>query len=447
MTTTLTDKNALREKRAQVWGRMDAIYQAAVRAEADKFTNAQARDYDALEQEFREVSAQLDALELPNPSDGSTLERHQRISDVLSQPQRDAALTGVGSVSIPEGVSPAHAKRDLDAPLRRGDSMREWATRKGVTRAEDQGLSFGKYIRGIATGDWRDATNEQRALAEGVAASGGFLVPTPLATDLIDRARNVARVFQAGALTVPMESETLKVARVEGDVSGNWKIENDPIASSDMTFGKVELRARTLVALVRASREVIEDAVNLQEALYQSFTESLALKLDFAALYGSGVAPEPLGLKNTPGVGSQSMGANGAAVTNWEPLIDAVGSLWDVNHEPTGIIYSPRTARAVAKFKDTTGQPLRTPEVFDNVPRYQTNQVPNNLTQGTSNVASDAFVGDWRQLLIGIRTQLHIQVLDQRFSDNLQVGFLAYLRADVQPAHPEAFTVIKGITP
>lgn len=40
---------------------------------------------------------------------------------------------------------------------------------------------------------------------------------------------------------------------------------------------------------------------------------------------------------------------------------------------------------------------------------------------------------------MGIRQELVIQRLDQTFAGNLQVGFLAYLRADVGFAQPNAF--------
>jgi HK97 family phage major capsid protein len=108
------------------------------------------------------------------------------------------------------------------------------------------------------------------------------------------------------------------------------------------------------------------------------------------------------------------MGTNGAALTNYDPLVDAVGTLRDNNENPTAAIYSPRTGRALAKLKDTTNQPLSVPSYLDGVARYETNQIPNTLTQGSSTLASDVFVGDWSQLYVGIRTQLQIQVLSER---------------------------------
>jgi hypothetical protein len=52
-----------------------------------------------------------------------------------------------------------------------------------------------------------------------------------------------------------------------------------------------------------------------------------------------------------------------------------------------------------------------------------------NLTLGTSSDTSDAFVGQWDELMLGVRTNLEIQFLRERYADNAQVAFLAWFRA------------------
>ena len=48
-------------------------------------------------------------------------------------------------------------------------------------------------------------------------------------------------------------------------------------------------------------------------------------------------------------------------------------------------------------------------------------------TRGTSSNASTIFIGAWSELLIGMRTNFRLQVLPERYSDNLPLGFLAYI--------------------
>jgi len=156
----------------------------------------------------------------------------------------------------------------------------------------------------------------------------------------------------------------------------------------------VTLTANTLAGLTLISRELLEDAENVDRELANAFARVLALKVDQAALYGGGVAPEPLGVKNTPGVITVPFGgANGGTLTNYDPILDAVGTLHDANESPTGVIYSARTGRELAKTKDTLGQSIVVPNYIADLPRYDTNQVPNTLTAGTASTASDIFTG------------------------------------------------------
>ena len=53
------------------------------------------------------------------------------------------------------------------------------------------------------------------------------------------------------------------------------------------------------------------------------------------------------------------------------------------------------------------------------LPRYATTQEPVNRTQGTSVDASNVYyVGDWTQVCIGMRTDLQISVLSERYADS-----------------------------
>jgi HK97 family phage major capsid protein len=54
-------------------------------------------------------------------------------------------------------------------------------------------------------------------------------------------------------------------------------------------------------------------------------------------------------------------------------------------------------------------------------------------------------MGYFPDLFVGVRTSLHIQVLQEKYADNNQVGFLATLRADIAVAHAASFANIIGI--
>jgi HK97 family phage major capsid protein len=86
------------------------------------------------------------------------------------------------------------------------------------------------------------------------------------------------------------------------------------------------------------------------------------------------------------------------------------------------------------------------PDYVNNVPAYVTNQIGNAITVGTSNDTSDYFVGDWSNLLIGLRTDLEIsRHADPLMLSNGQVVFVGWLRMDVQVARLGAFEVLAGL--
>lgn len=313
-------------------------------------------------------------------------------------------------------------------------------------------LSLAKYLHGIASGDWNGAAAEQKVMSEGVLGSGGDAVPSILSAQIIDRARALATVFRAGAQTVPMTSNTLRIARVSGDPTAAWKAENATATASDVSLEAVDFQARTLVALVKMSVELADDSPNAEAIVENAIAQALALELDRVALRGSGAAPEPEGIRNATGVDVIDLGANGAAPA-YSDFSQAVEAVETANHEPGAVIYHPRTGGTLDRLVDTTGQPLRAPASFDRLRKFSTTQIPINLTHGTATNASEAYVGGFANVMIGVRTSLGIEVsrvaadaTNSAFAD-YQIWVRAVLRADVQLAHAAAFSVITGIIP
>ena len=306
------------------------------------------------------------------------------------------------------------------------------------------GLNFGDIVRAMATGK---ATPEVRnSLSEGTDSQGGYTVPAILLPQLIDRMRAQQTVVRAGARTVMLDSMKTTIARLDTDPTAAWRNENATVANSDAVFSAVVLQPRSLAVIVQLSMELLEDSINLNEAMQRAFSGSFAVELDRVALYGSGSAPQPLGIFNTSGIGSVSMGANGAALTNFDPFIDAWQALADANSpEPTAAIMAPRTAAKIGKLKDTQNQPLRKPPLIEALPMYSSTSTPITQTQGSSSVASSIIVGDFTQLLFGIRTDLRIQLLRELYAATGQYAFLCHLRADVAVEHPQAFCKIIGV--
>jgi HK97 family phage major capsid protein len=264
--------------------------------------------------------------------------------------------------------------------------------------------------------------------------------------------RNAAQVIRAGALTIPLESQTLKIARQTGDVTSAWKAENAAITFSDTNFDVVTFTAQMLVAGTKLSIEVVEDAPNIDAIVSQSIVKSLGLALDYAGLYGSGSSNQPKGVRNQTNVIVTDLGTDGYTLTDYSKFSTGISDIMGQNFNgPFGILYSARTAGKLDNLQDTLHQPLRQPDLVAAARKFVTNQIPNNLTHGASNAASDAFIGQWDQCMVGLRTGMVMEIsrvaadsTGSAFS-NAQVWVRAYLRADVQLAHPKAFNVLTGI--
>jgi HK97 family phage major capsid protein len=326
----------------------------------------------------------------------------------------------------------------------KGQSMEAYF-RQEIGSSENGEVTLGGLCRAMALGGGSPAV--RAALAEGTDSAGGITVPVVLSSQLIDLLRARSCMFQAGALTMALDTgKSTTIASITADPVATWRAENAAVNASDMTFGSVVMTPKTLAVITTASRELVEDSTNLDTALAISLSSAFALELDRVALIGAGTGQEPKGVSKTTGVGSVSMGTNGAALTNYDPFINALGILQTANaNDPTAVIINPRSNQELNLLKDTLNQPLRRPAAIENLPFLVTSKLPITETQGTSNAACRAVMGYFPDVIVGLRTALHIELLRETFAGNMQMGFLAYLRADIGVRHAANFVNIIGI--
>jgi HK97 family phage major capsid protein len=405
----------LRDQRAAARAGQDAVLTRAHEENRD-LTG------DELAEHGRHVAAEREA------ADAMDAERDRQLAEV-----RAAATRRPGPQTPREPV------------LGREQSVYDWLHARGRFDPTDEPLSFDRYLRGMATGQW-DGADHERALAESSIGAGGALVPAPLSARVIDLARNRTVVFRAGAQTVPMTSATLALARLTSEGSPAWKSENAAITPGDMVFDRVTFTARTLVRTILLSVELFEDASpDSEDVIANAFAGQMAVELDRVALLGTGTPPEPRGVLNQSGVTATAHGANGTAITNFDWWLDAIGAVRAAGFEPTAHIQAPRSSTSLSKLKEATTNAYLAPPA-GLLPMYTTKSVPITVTTGTSTDTSYVFTADWSQLMVGIRTDFTLRFLGERYlADNLQYAFLAYLRADVQLAQPSAFVADSGV--
>lgn len=158
-----------------------------------------------------------------------------------------------------------------------------------------------------------DGKGEQKDLAEGVGATGGFLVPNDFQAELmaalgenaIVRNRGTKIRMRRRAINIPVLDQTGTTAGLPhwfGGLRAYWQEEASQKTESDPAFRLIELVAHKLIMYTRASDELVDDsAISLQDFLSgpMGFAGAIAWMEDYAFFNGTG-AGQPLCVINAP---------------------------------------------------------------------------------------------------------------------------------------------------
>jgi len=308
--------------------------------------------------------------------------------------------------------------------------------------------TLGDFVRAVA--GMRAPAEMKASVAAGSDATGGYAVPNFLFGDFIEALAPASSVTQAGARILPLtnSAKTFRIAKVGTIPTAAWRSEAGPVAESDPAFEAVDLTPRSLAFYFKASRESLADGSNIDAMLRKAIAQAFAKEIDRAALRGSGTPPEPRGILNTSGIGAIANGAAGATLSSlkWSNLLAAYSTILAADAPPpTAAIMAPRSLVGYASLVDTPGQPLQRPFLLEPLKFIATSQIPTNLTVTTSTDCSEIFVGDFTQLVLGVREDVSIMVADQLFATTGQIAFVCHARVDIALVHAAAFCKITGI--
>ena len=320
----------------------------------------------------------------------------------------------------------------------------------------EQFVGSGSTVR-YGAGEWLAA--ELRALVGTGVTGGGSFTPSQAAAFFFDRLAATSVGLRSGFRVIRTDRDSMLVPRLTADVTSDWVAEGAEITSSDLTADIITATPRKLAGIEAASNEVIDDSEPaLLDIVGQSLIRSIALKFDLGAYEGSGTPPVIRGLKNVSGIGSVSMGTNGAAPTNLDPFADAISALEAENAEATAIVMHPRTWKSVVKLKETStsNKPLVTEgsgsptegirRSIYGVPVFLTSQLSITETQGSAN-ASSAYVYQADQVVAVMRKETRVERDSSRLFNFDQSELRAIMRADLVVPNVKAVTRILGLIP
>lgn len=417
----------LKEERASKFEKMEDLMKRS-EIEVRDLSKDEGKEWDSLCKELDEMDDQIRRL--------GTMERRQMEMAMENGTQLSEGSSKKKSANA-RGWLPEHRNvRVLSNPE---DRL--------LSDKENEGVMLGTYIRWIVNGPANDV--EQRALNSLDAGTAKNLVPTPIANQLIDLNRNATVLGRSGAIYITLDTNNYAIPKMTGDVSAAWRNESEVINPGDPTFSKVDFKVKNLGGLVRIAAELFADnTVGLDRQIMRAFTGKFAVEFDTAGLYGDG-NKEPVGVTSFAGAQTINKGVNGGAIADYKDIVAAYRMLMDANYTgPTAAIMSPREWEAYTNLVDGDNNPLVMPRGIQNLPWLTTKSMPTTLDAGTSvGEASQIVIGDFTNLVIGIRQQIEMRLLTETFAQNNEFGILCTMRGDIQPLKEDAFVIINNIIP
>ena len=302
------------------------------------------------------------------------------------------------------------------------------------------------------------------------ATTGGNLVATDLYDqDFIEALRSSSKMMSLGVKALPGLVGDVAIPRRSG-VSSTYYLssETTAITQSESTFDQVTMTPKNLAALSKYSRQTLLTATpGIEELIRTDLTDGLNTAVDLGILNGAGSSGAPTGIMQTSGIGSVAIGTNGGAVTI-EALVDLEEQILIDNGNVSDNMAYVTNAKVLAELKklraggsasgdgsflwNTDPSSIGrggTPGSVNGYPLAVTNQVPSNLTKGSSSgVCSAVLMGDFSQASVGFwGSGLEITVGEESddFAKALTSvrGIITY---DVAVRHAESFAACLDIT-
>ena len=293
---------------------------------------------------------------------------------------------------------------------------------------------FGAHLRGKRL--------VHNVLSEGVQADGGYLVPTEFERQIVmglDEA-NVVR----GLAKVITTSAERKIPVAASHSTAAWTAENGAYTESDPSFAQKTIDAFKLTDLVKVSIELLQDSMfDLESYIAAEFARAFGIAEEEAFCVGTGTG-QPTGIFTANG-GEVGVTAAGSTAVTADELFSLIYTLKSPYRRNAKFLMNDATIAAIRKLKDGNGVYLWQPSLQAGEPDkllgydlYTSPYVP-QMEAGAFSVA----FGDFKNYWIADRSGRTVQRLNELYSTNGQVGFVATERVDGKVILPEGIKLLK----
>jgi len=304
---------------------------------------------------------------------------------------------------------------------------------------------FGKYLkRGLA-----GLNAEERAQLTTTGAAGGFLVPEgfsgvlDVATEFTGQVERVAKKLDTASgnpLDYPTINDTGNDAAIKG--------EGVATTATDMTFGNVTFNSYNYTSLVRVSKQLIDDAgFNLDSFLVEALGERVARATNIDFTTGNGT-DKPKGIVDESLQGAE-VATSGALVAN--DVLNLIHSIDPSyrNKSSFGLMCSGTIMALLQKLGvgSSNDFPIFIPSMTAGEPDklFGYNVYYNNDMDSDLAAAEKVLIAaDFDKYVVRRAGGINLIRLDERYMDEMEVGFLVSARRDGHAVDTRAIKHLVG---
>jgi len=339
---------------------------------------------------------------------------------------------------------------------------------------ERRSYSMFRAINASASGDWSNAGLEREASKEiakrlgkeprgfyapsdiewgkrdmtvGSATAGGNLKGTDLlASDFVDALRPKLVLADLGAKMMTGLVGDVAIPALNAKTSTYWVAESGVPTEGAPTVRQISMAPSTVGAYVDISRKLSKQGTPDAENIFRNdMVQQVASAIDTVGINGGG-SNEPTGILQTSGIGATNMGDNGLAPT-WESVVNNVREV-SIDNALGGNLAFLTNPKVVAKMRNVV-RVSSTDSRFIMDDRndlfgyrvVQTNNVPSNLTKGTSSGVCSAFIfGNFADLIIGQWGGTDILVDPYTGSGSGTIRVVVFADVDIAVRHAQSFS-------
>jgi HK97 family phage major capsid protein len=220
--------------------------------------------------------------------------------------------------------------------------------------------------------------------------------------------------------------------------TASWIGEDSSAVKTDIDFGLISLRPKTLAAQSEITRRLLnQSSLGIEALVRDDLAKSLALALDYAGFYGDGSSNAPVGINSTSGVNTVDFGTTGAPT--FAELVAMETAIAAENADVASMYYISNAAfrgyaKSTKKFASTGADATIWDTANNSINGYEaitTNQI----------ASGDVFFGNFADLIVGMFGGLEVIVDPYTNSASGRIRLVTMMDADFGVRRAKSFTI------